>query len=472
MASAHDETAMSDAGLPLGEVGPAAPPSVQPEHSSAFLRLGQLWQRNSQFSLLLAAVDDSSYRDHLIARLQALGPAQRIDLAPTDSPQDWLNRLLQAHADGASRVHVCLPVSPRRPDVWWQQANVLRERLADAFPAAQLLWMSDADVDAAAHQAPDLWNWREAVFSFSASLPAAGLSAVPGEAFRASGGQDAAIVANRLAHIERALAGQSDDDSGGVHLWLEAAYAHQRLGHWPAAEAAAQRAASGFQQVGNAASEAEARALSATLQWQRGDLEGALLALRTDVLPIFERLGDLRSKAVTMGHIADILQVRRLFDEALRIRQHEQLPVFERLGDVRAKAMTMGKIADILQVRRQLDEALRIRQHDQLPVFESLGDVRSKAVTMGEIADILQARGQLDEALRIRRHEQLPVFERLGDVRERAVTLFKIANQLAANGRVSEALRTLIEEVLPAFESLGMAREADITRHRIDSLRP
>jgi phosphopentomutase len=56
----------------------------------------------------------------------------------------------------------------------------------------------------------------------------------------------------------------------------------------------------------------------------------------------------------------------------LRIRQEELLPVFERLGDVRSKAVTMGKIADILQARGQLDEALRIRQEEELPVLNAL----------------------------------------------------------------------------------------------------
>ena len=462
---------MTEAGVPLQPAALTLAPPVQDAHSSAFLRLGQLWQRGRHFSLLLAAVDDSSYRDRLIDRLQSLGSAQRIDLAATDTPQDWLLGLQQAHAKGAVRVQVCLPVSPRRPDTWWQQANVLRERLADAFPAAQLLWMSDADVDAAAHQAPDLWNWREAVFSFTASVPAADLPAVPGEAFRSSSGQAASTVAERLAHIEQTLAGQQADDSSGPHLWLEAAYAHQRLGHWPAAEAAARRASSGFQHVGNAASGAQARAVGAELQWQRGDPEGALHALRADVLPVYERLGDVRSKAVTMGQIADILQARGQLDEALRIRQDEELLVYEHLKDVREKAVTMGKIADILQARGQFDEALRIRQEDQLPVFERLGEVRSKAVTMGQIADILQARGQYDEALRIRQDEELPVYKRLGDVRSQAVTLYKLADLLAAKGQQPEALRMLTEAVLPVFEQMGLALEADITRQAIASLR-
>ena len=379
---------MSDAGQPLNAPAPAPDLSVQAEHSSAFLRLGQLWQRGGHYSLLLAAVDDSSYRDRLIARLQALGPAQRIDLSPTDTPQDWLARLQQAHAEGAVRVQVCLPISPRRPDAWWQQANVLRERLADALPAAQLVWMADADVDAAAHQAPDLWNWREAVFSFAASVPAAGLPSVPGDAFRSGRGQDAAAVAERLGHIDRALASLSADDSSAAHLWLERAQAHQRLGHRPAAEAAAQRAASAFQQAGNAASEAEARALRAQLQWQRGDPLGALQILRADVLPIFERLGDVRSKAVTMGQIADILQARGQLDEALRIRQDEELPVFERLGDVREKAVTLFKVADLQAAKGQRSEALRSLTDDVLPVFEQLGLVREADITRQRIAHL------------------------------------------------------------------------------------
>jgi len=86
---------------------------------------------------------------------------------------------------------------------------------------------------------------------------------------------------------------------------------------------------------------------------------------------------------------------------------------------VRSRAVTMGQIADILQSRGDLDGALQIHK-DQLPVYERLGDVRERAVTMGKIADILQSRGDLDGALRIRREEQLPIFERLGDARERA----------------------------------------------------
>ena len=77
-----------------------------------------------------------------------------------------------------------------------------------------------------------------------------------------------------------------------------------------------------------------------------------------------------------MGKIADILERQGDVEEALRIRREEQLPVYDRLGDVRERAITMGKIADILQTRGEVEEALRI--HDErLPLAERMQDLDS-----------------------------------------------------------------------------------------------
>ena len=65
--------------------------------------------------------------------------------------------------------------------------------------------------------------------------------------------------------------------------------------------------------------------------------------------------------------------------------------VFERLGDVHSRTVTMGQVADILAGRGETEEALRIRREGQLrcssglPVFERLGDVRERAVTLYKI---------------------------------------------------------------------------------------
>jgi tetratricopeptide (TPR) repeat protein len=211
------------------------------------------------------------------------------------------------------------------------------------------------------------------------------------------------------------------------------------------------------ERLGDVRSTAVTQGQVAEILTRQGDLAAALTIRREQVLA-FARLGDLRERALTMGYVADILQARGELDESLRIRREEELPVYERLGDVRRRALTMGKVADILQARGELDEALRIRREEELPVFERLGDVRSRAITLGQVTDILQARGELDEALRILREELLPVYERLGDVRERAVTMGKVADILQARGELDEALRIRREEELPVYERLGDVR--------------
>jgi hypothetical protein len=74
---------------------------------------------------------------------------------------------------------------------------------------------------------------------------------------------------------------------------------------------------------------------------------------------------DERALAMLHGTLADRLVQGGELDEALRIRREEQLPVYERLGDVRSRAVTMGKVADILAARGELDEALRIRREEE-----------------------------------------------------------------------------------------------------------
>ncbi len=88
-------------------------------------------------------------------------------------------------------------------------------------------------------------------------------------------------------------------------------------------------------------------------------------------------------------------------EEALRIRREEQLPVYTRLGDVHSIAVTQGKIADILASRGEQEEALRIQREEELPVYERLGDVRSIASAQGKIARILFDRGEVEEAKRL-----------------------------------------------------------------------
>ena len=278
----------------------------------------------------------------------------------------------------------------------------------------------------------------------------------------------------QIAFLEEGLALPSGDKAAKARLAVEHAEATIARDGPEKALQTLHEAASLFREAGDVRSRAVTMGNIADILQQRGETDEALRIRKEEELPVYERLGDVFSRAVTMGNIADILEQRGETDEALRIRKEEQLPVYERLGDVRSRAVTMGQIADILEQRGETDEALRIRKEEELPVYERLGDVRSRAVTMGKIAGILQQRGETDEALRIRKEEQLPVYERLGDVRSRAVTMGKIAGILQQRGETDEALRIRKEEQLPVYERLGdvfsravtMGNIADILQQR------
>ncbi len=267
--------------------------------------------------------------------------------------------------------------------------------------------------------------------------------------------------------LERGLQIEGDDPRARAMLLFAMASRFNQTGRIDDAEILLRDAAGVFERLGDVRSRAVTMGQIADILMARGQLDDALKIRQEDQLPVYQRLGDVRSRAVTMGKIADILMARGQLDEALKIRQQDELPVYQRLGDVRERAVTMGRIADILMARGQLDEALKIRQEEQLPVYQRLGDVRSRAVTMGKIADILMARGQLDEALKIRQEDELPVYQRLGDVRERAVTMGRIADILMARGQLDEALKIRQEDELPVYERLGDVRSRAVTMGRI-----
>jgi tetratricopeptide (TPR) repeat protein len=323
--------------------------------------------------------------------------------------------------------------------------NIQRDQLVAARPIPWLLLGHPAGIRSLAERAPDFVDFasfRELVDAPEGPPPSAStleIRAAP-ELFGdplldrmwLAGEWDGLV--QRLHH---AVVARPDEPKAKMQL----ASLLLRRGEVEEARRHLQAAGDAWERLGDVHSRALTMGQIADILQARGQLDEALRIRKEEELPVYERLGDVRSRAVTMGMIADILQARGQLDDALRIRKEEELPVYERLGDVRSRAVTMGKIADILEDRGQLDEALRIRKEEELPVYTRLGDVRSRAVTMGQIADILQARGQLDEALRIRKRRELPVYERLGDVRSRAVTMGKIADILQARGQLDDALR-------------------------------
>jgi hypothetical protein len=78
--------------------------------------------------------------------------------------------------------------------------------------------------------------------------------------------------------------------------------------------------------------------------------------------------------------------------EVLRIRREEQLPIYERLGDVRSRAITLGKIADVLATRGEIDGALAMWS-ESLAVFEQLGELGLIAIARQRTVRLEARRG-------------------------------------------------------------------------------
>ncbi|MCK6519319.1 metallophosphoesterase, partial [Myxococcota bacterium] len=184
---------------------------------------------------------------------------------------------------------------------------------------------------------------------------------------------DAAIARMDAWVMERLPA--APDDTRGAR-WGELQAEHEAVAEWVAGLDGARAVAGGLRGYDYAYASgpyapwlgAVARGLEVSddpdvrsdLLWRQGNL-----AQRAGDLELANRAaeakgahdaarGEDREVALAAGLRADILQARGQLDEALRIRWDEVLPVYERLGDVHGKAVTMGKIADILQARGQL----------------------------------------------------------------------------------------------------------------------
>jgi esterase/lipase superfamily enzyme/tetratricopeptide (TPR) repeat protein len=418
--------------------------------------------------------------ERAIGRLQGLGlidlystPGAADELAVNRLAAPLVPRLTEAEATRLAEAAVAPLYSAwKSPDGWLPADMRGREaaRLAllgnappeiiNAAALAGAAFLFDRAFDA--HQALDLVHAAVTALDRAGAEPNLHLLRVGAECAERLGKADI-----QEALLEHGLQIVDADPRARAMLLFARASRLISAGEVDKAEQLLNEAAETFASLEDARSRAVTMGRIADILQARGQLDEALKICTEDELPVYERLGDARSRAVTMGKIADILQARGQLDEALKIRTEEQLPVYERLGDVHERAVTMGRIADILQARGQLDEALKIRNEDELPVYERLGDVCSRAVTMGKIADILKARGQLDEALKIRTEEVLPAFERLGAPRLVAVERGKIADILQARGRLDEALKIRTEEVPPAFERLGDVRSRAVTLGRI-----
>lgn len=441
-------------------------PAIESEHSGPLLRLQKLLSGRQSFTLVILAYSDSAYRNRLVDYLQdatSREPAaepwndgqpsspnpQVVDAQRADGNFGVLLDRLAEASEVQDIVHlVGVELWPEGLTSLWHALNYQREQIAERCPKSLLLWILRDNVASLALEAPDLWAWRSGVFDFGNHPVIAFPTILKGRLNRSQA--DATTRRRRIEEIDAYLREKGDlNRFVDLQLNLERGHLQKDLGDWDGALESFRIAAKGFAQREDWHSEAKAKQAIASVLVDCGELAHALDLLQREVLPTFEKLGDLSSRAMAMGTLAGIAQKRGDLDEALHIRQYEQLPIFERIGNIQAWATTQSKIADIRFDRGDLDGALSI-QKELLPVFEQLDDLHSRAITFGKIADIREALGDLDEALSIRRQEELPTYDRLGDEYALAITKAKTGHLLFKRGEREEAKHLLSEAIRDA----------------------
>lgn len=200
----------------------------------------------------------------------------------------------------------------------------------------------------------------------------------------------------------------------------------------------------------------------------RGDYDEALEILRGQAVRL-DDLGDVRSKAVVMGSIADIYRLQGKFEDAMKIRIEEEIPVFKRVGDVKGHALAMGKVATLFELQGKRNDAMKIRRDVELPVYQQLGDVAFAAAAWQRIGDIHCSQGDRKEALRIYEEEVIPAAISVGDVRLREMTMVRIADIHRDEGNLPAALE-LLRNALGEFERMGDKHSSAATNGKIATI--
>ncbi len=343
----RSDAAQPDRDAAAADGGPESgrPDPDRPDPDREVRLLVRFLSQQGRFRFGVATYDTVPRRDAVIAHAAAELAARAVDATLLDLGGgrrrtlliEELRRHLAEHpaAPGRGRA-VMVTGLESLVDLWspspagdafavFQNANLHRDLFPEVCPAPLVLWLSPFATLAFARHAPDLWDWRAT--TFDVTEPAAERMAVaPRQAIGLERDdywneppeklhQHAAMFQDLLCQL-----GEPGPDEAPrtrthrAHLLLELGRVRHRLGDWDAA-------LRGFQ---------DALALVVGLAGEADD----------DVAGAIER-----TRAIILGEIANVLHERGEIDEALRIRREEELPVYERLGDVRSLLIARANIA-------------------------------------------------------------------------------------------------------------------------------
>lgn len=168
----------------------------------------------------------------------------------------------------------------------------------------------------------------------------------------------------------------------------------------------------------------------ATLKREGGDQ--ALQCLR-EALSLFEQAGDVRSRAMTMGKIADILHLGDT-EEALRMLTEEALPAVKRIQDMDLIANTLYQSASLRlnsnEPNKEFGDIIIRELKTSFEINSTLGRVDGIAVVGSLHGQLLAAAGFASEAI---------------DVLEKAAAAFDVLQRPDQAAEIREMAANLLE---------------------------
>jgi len=351
-------------------------------HSGCLIRLQRLLEKLRGFHALIVQHNRPLYRDGLIDFLAASSTDQiTLDLKQCNDFAEF-EQCFVALSENVSVVHIINleSLSEQKRQEFFRGINYHREFLARSFAGVVMFWCIEVHIREMALKAADFWAWREQVFDFSSSV-----DTVPHqiEPWHQVLNLDSAVKQERIEEIESFLRSEADKLTlSRTDLKQELGRLYWSVGEYKKAEQAFQLAIDDYHQLDEREAEAVTQRDLCEVWYRIGRGDQALEVLQKRVLPVFKMLRNQMEIAETFDVVADILVSQGELDQALVIRKTEQLPVYEQLGDVRSLLVGRTNLAlllwqmDSVKNRDQVQELLCLALGEagrlQLPEAEQI----------------------------------------------------------------------------------------------------
>jgi len=218
---------------------------------------------------------------------------------------------------------------------------------------------------------------------------------------------------------------------------LEQAKAAEMTGDFRQSQQAAVRAAAKAREQGSRLLVAQARSEEGWDEERLGEFDKAAEAF-AEAKTLFERAGDLRSTAVTVNMIGDLLYDKGDNESALKTL-NLSLAMCRHYGFQQCAARSLNALGHIQNEQGQLEVAKR--SYGEVLRITKETDVKAGiGAALSNLGNVAKDMGNLPEAI-TRQEQSLQVFTAINDKRGMAATLGNLGNILDDLGDLSEAIR-------------------------------